>query len=128
MNPRPVSRVVRQNSAGVGLCYPTLAKLGWGTPFLWWMKAVKSNRRSLDSLRRASVAQDDNVWLNVRMAGVGLCYPTLAATTKARQGWGTPWSCRGKFAKSNRRSFDSLRCASVAQDDSCELRVCAIPP
>ena len=65
MNPRPTGRAVTQNSAGVGLCYPTLsaktkARQGWGTPFLWWMKAVKSNRRSFDSLRCASVAQDDS--------------------------------------------------------------------
>ncbi len=44
----------------------------------------KSKRRSFDSLRCASVAQDDSIYWEV-----GLCFPTLATKTRTSQGWGT---------------------------------------
>ena len=52
-----------------GSCYPTQAKLGWGTHFSWWARSTRSNRRSFDSVWPASgpnFTQDDKRILWIR--------------------------------------------------------------
>ena len=91
-------------------------RLEWGTQILADWCIAKC--RSLDSLRFAPVAQDDKSIkensLRMTAGGWGSWSPTQDAT-KLRLEWGTQILADWCIAKC--RFLDSLRCASVAQDD-----------
>jgi hypothetical protein len=88
--------------AGMGRAFPGLRSETWGTHGLWLGWCAKGNSGSFDSR-----------WsLRMTVLCLGSCFPTLAAKTTTRRGWGTRarkqgsvvslWCWVGLFSRPNK--------------------------